>query len=84
MGVAEKVWGDYPVYYKQPIRWVRYHAHTKPHFVFSIFFGVSAPLLLLMAPLREKYIFASHNPIPFVYPLPTRDRDATLTGFDDQ
>lgn len=20
MGVTEKVWGDYPVYYKQPIR----------------------------------------------------------------
>lgn len=20
MGVAEKVWGEYPVYYKQPIR----------------------------------------------------------------
>ncbi|KAF5213389.1 hypothetical protein FOB63_000195 [Clavispora lusitaniae] len=84
MGVADHVWGEYPVYYKQPIRWFRYHAHTKPHFVFSIVMGLAAPAFLFATPLREKYIYASHTPIPHVYPLPTRERDASLTGYDDE
>ncbi|RKP30077.1 hypothetical protein METBISCDRAFT_31208 [Metschnikowia bicuspidata] len=83
MGVADKVWGDYPVYYKQPLRWIRYHAHTRPHFALSIAMGVAGPLLLLMTPLREKYLYADHEPIPYVYPLPNRQRDTTLTGYDD-
>ncbi|KAG2733147.1 hypothetical protein G9P44_004137 [Scheffersomyces stipitis] len=81
--MSEKVWGDYPIYYKQPIRWARYHAHTKPHFFFSVLLGVSAPLLLLAAPVRRKLWYNDHEPIPRVYPLPTRARDAALAGYDD-
>ncbi|CAK7892401.1 hypothetical protein CAAN1_19S02740 [[Candida] anglica] len=82
---SEKVWGDYPVYFKEPLRWLRYHAHTKPHFVASIGLGLSAPLLVIFAaPLRRKYLYADHEPIPSVYPLPTRARDSSLTGYDDE
>ncbi|MCP8716211.1 MAG: hypothetical protein M5E90_02205 [Asgard group archaeon] len=45
--------------------------------------GVSAPVLLLLTPLRRKYLYPDHEPIPFVYPLPNRPRDKNLTGFDD-
>lgn len=83
MGAADKVWGDYPVYYKQPFRWARYHAHTKPHFFFSVILGLSAPVLLLIAPIRRKLVYEDHEPIPRVYPLPNRPRDANLAGFDD-
>lgn len=65
-------------------QWFRYHAHTKPHFTFSVAMGLAAPLLLLATPLREKYVYANHQPIPNVYPLPTRARDPTLSGFDDE
>ncbi|KAK6454984.1 uncharacterized protein RJT20DRAFT_129652 [Scheffersomyces xylosifermentans] len=81
--MSEKVWGDYPIYYKQPFRWARYHAHTKPHFFFSVLLGVSAPLLLLATPIRRKLLYSDHEPIPRVYPLPTRARDASLSGYDD-
>lgn len=84
MGVTDKVWGDYPVYYKQPIRWARYHAHTKPHFFFSVLLGVLAPILLLATPLRQKFLYDNHEPIPLVYPLPTRARDKNLKGYDDE
>ncbi|RLV87031.1 hypothetical protein JA9_000892 [Meyerozyma sp. JA9] len=81
---ADKVWGDYPVYHKQPIRWLRYHAHTKPHFFWSVAMGLSAPLLLLATPLRRKFLYEDHTPIPVTYPLPTRPRDKNLSGFDDE
>lgn len=45
--------------------------------------GLAAPVFLLVTPLREKYLYASHTPIPQVYPLPTRERDASLAGYDD-
>lgn len=64
-------------------QWIRYHAHTKPHFALSVALGVAGPVLLLLSPVREKYLYANHEPIPYVYPLPTRERDATLTGYDD-
>ncbi|RKP28805.1 hypothetical protein METBISCDRAFT_20150, partial [Metschnikowia bicuspidata] len=57
--------------------------HTRPHFALSIAMGVAGPFLLLMTPLREKYLYADHEPIPYVYPLPNRHRDTTLTGYDD-
>lgn len=65
-------------------QWFRYHAHTKPHFVFSIVMGLAAPVFLLATPLRDKYLYKTHNPIPHVYPLPTRERDASLSGYDDE
>lgn len=64
-------------------QWIRYHAHTKPHFALSVALGVAGPVLLLLSPLREKYLYANHEPIPQVYPLPTRQRDASLSGYDD-
>ncbi|CAH6723483.1 putative NADH-ubiquinone oxidoreductase 9.5 kDa subunit [[Candida] jaroonii] len=82
MGVADQVWGDYPVYYKQPIRWLRYHAHTKPHFFWSIAFGLSGPLLIAFTPLRKKFIYDDHVPVPQSYPL-EGPRDKNLTGYDD-
>ncbi|ODV80646.1 uncharacterized protein CANTADRAFT_46265 [Suhomyces tanzawaensis NRRL Y-17324] len=82
--MSDKVYGEYPTYYKQPIRWARYHAHTKPHFFWSVLLGLSAPVLLLATPLRRKYLYADHEPIPNVYPLPTRQRDQNLTGYDDE
>ncbi|EGV63742.1 hypothetical protein CANTEDRAFT_113781, partial [Yamadazyma tenuis ATCC 10573] len=82
MGVADKVYGEYPVYFKQPIRWLKYHAHTKPHFFWSIAFGLSAPVLLLATPIRRKYLWADHEPIPRTYPLPNRPRDKNLSGYD--
>lgn len=63
---------------------MRYHAHTKPHFFWSVALGLSAPLLLFATPIRRKYIYADHEPIPRQYPLPTRPRDTGLTGFDDE
>lgn len=67
------------------LQWIRYHAHTKPHFVASIGLGLSAPLLVVfVAPLRRKFLYADHEPIPKVYPLPTRARDASLSGYDDE
>ncbi|EGW35482.1 uncharacterized protein SPAPADRAFT_58726 [Spathaspora passalidarum NRRL Y-27907] len=83
MAAHQKVYGDYPVYYKNPIRWARYHAHTKPHFVFAVFFAVSAPVLLLLTPLRRKFLYDDHTPLPYVYPLPNRPRDKNLSGYDD-
>lgn len=84
MTTTDKVWGDYPVYYKQPYRWFKYHAHTKPHFVWAVGLGLSAPLLLAISPIRRKYLYSDHEPIPKVYPLPTRARDTNLAGFDDE
>ncbi|CAN3357530.1 hypothetical protein DICA3_C11738 [Diutina catenulata] len=83
MTVADKVWGDYPQYWKQPIRWARYHAHTKPHFFFSVVLGLSAPLLLLATPLRRKYWYEDSEAVPYVYPIPNRPRDKNLSGYDD-
>ncbi|AOW29099.1 hypothetical protein MG5_03585 [Candida albicans P57072] len=80
----EKVWGDKPVYFKQPFRWIRYHAHVNPALFVSVALGVSAPLVLLLTPLRRKYLYADHEPVPQVYPLPQRPRDKNLTGFDDE
>lgn len=65
-------------------QWFKYHAHTKPHFVWAVGLGLAAPLLLIASPIRRKYLYADHEPIPKVYPLPTRQRDANLTGFDDE
>ncbi|KAG7666014.1 N19M [[Candida] subhashii] len=84
MASARKVWGDYPVYYKNPIRFCRYHAHVNPHLFLSVVLGVSGPLLLLLTPLRRKFLYEDYAPVPYTYPLPTRARDATLTGFDDE
>lgn len=62
---------------------MRYHAHTKPQFFWSVALGLAGPVLLLLTPLRRKYIYADHEPIPYVYPLPNRPRDKNLSGFDD-
>lgn len=50
----------------------------------SVIMGVSAPVLLLMTPLRRQYLYADHEPIPRVYPMPTRERDRSLLGYDDE
>lgn len=65
-------------------QWLRYHAHTKPHFFWSVAMGLTAPLLLLATPLRRKFLYEDHTPIPVTYPLPTRPRDKELSGFDDE
>lgn len=85
------VYGDYPIYYKQPIRvsvfprfyllieenfklirslkWLRYHAHTRPHLYYSVVLGLAAPALaLVLTPLRRKYLYPDHEPIPSGYP----------------
>ncbi|CEP23259.1 hypothetical protein BN1211_3796 [Cyberlindnera jadinii] len=75
---------DYPVYFREPIRWCRYHAHNRPHIFFSVAIGVAGPILALtLTPLRRKFLFEDHEPVPFSYPLPNRARDATLKGYDD-
>ncbi|ODQ59289.1 hypothetical protein WICANDRAFT_69651 [Wickerhamomyces anomalus NRRL Y-366-8] len=78
------VYGDYPVYYKQPIRWLRYHAHTRPHLYYSVVLGLGVPALaLILTPLRRRYLYPDHEVVPNGYPLPKRKRDLTLQGYDD-
>ncbi|KAI5955237.1 N19M [Candida jiufengensis] len=81
--MSDKVWGDKPIYFKQPIRWIRYHAHVNPALFLSVSLAAAAPVLLLLTPLRRKFLYPDHEPIPFVYPLPTRPRDKDLKGYDD-
>ncbi|KAI3405534.1 N19M [Candida oxycetoniae] len=80
---SDKVWGDKPVYFKQPIRWMRYHAHVNPAIFLSVVLGLAGPTLLFLSPLRRKYLYPDHEPIPFVYPIPQRPRDLNLKGYDD-
>ncbi|RCK62493.1 NADH-ubiquinone oxidoreductase 9 subunit [Candida viswanathii] len=83
MSGGDKVWGDKPLYFKQPLRWIRYHAHVNTALFTAVALGVSAPICLLLTPLRRKYLYPDHEPIPLVYPLPNRPRDKNLTGYDD-
>ncbi|CAH2445832.1 Subunit of mitochondrial NADH:ubiquinone oxidoreductase (complex I) [Komagataella phaffii CBS 7435] len=76
--------GDYPVYYKQPIRWLSYHAHTRPHVFYAIAVAALGPVFMMATPLRRKFLYDDHEPLPANgYPLPNRSRDKTLTGYDD-
>ncbi|CAI5759413.1 unnamed protein product [Candida verbasci] len=82
--MSDKVWGDKPIYFKQPLRWVKYHANVNPALFVSVALGLSGPLILMLTPLRRKYLYPDHEPIPLVYPLPTTPRDKNLKGFDDE
>ncbi|EDK46307.1 n19m, NADH-ubiquinone oxidoreductase 9.5 kDa subunit [Lodderomyces elongisporus] len=82
--VNEKVWGDKPDVFRQPYRWLRYHAHVNPALFVSVALGAAAPVLLtLVLPLRKSLLYSDHEPIPWVYPLPQRPRDKNLKGYDD-
>ncbi|CDK28837.1 unnamed protein product [Kuraishia capsulata CBS 1993] len=77
--------GEYPVYYKQPIRWFRYHAHTRPHVFFACAVAGLAPVFIfVVTPLRKTFLYGDSPALPIHgYPLPNRARDTTLTGYDD-
>lgn len=74
-----------PLYYKQPIRWLRYYSHTKPHLFYAVSLGLMGPAFLFaVTPLRRKYLFEDHVPVPTTYPIPNTPRNKELTGFDDE
>ncbi|GMM36910.1 hypothetical protein DASC09_042350 [Saccharomycopsis crataegensis] len=74
-----------PVYFKQPIRWMRYYAHNRPHLFFAVMLGAMGPVFLLgVGPLRRKYLYPDHTPLPQSYPVPKAPRNKDLKGFDDE
>lgn len=74
---------EIPELWSQPLRYLRYCAHTKPHIVVAYVLGVGGPLAALtLTPVRRKLLYADAPQIPMSYPLPAK-RNPNLTGFDD-
>lgn len=58
-----------PKFWSQPIRFLRYVSHTKPHLVLAVGFGAAAPVLAIVGiPLRKKYLYPDAPEIPLSYP----------------
>lgn len=74
----------YPVYFKEPVRWLRYHAHNKPHLFFSGFIALMGPVFLFAGtPIRRQFLYADAEPLPLDgYPMPTGPRK-TVVGYED-
>ncbi|ODV58745.1 uncharacterized protein ASCRUDRAFT_82647 [Ascoidea rubescens DSM 1968] len=80
----ERYIGEKPLFLRNPIRTLRFYAHTKPNLFFSAVIGIIGPLgVLFITPLRRKYLFEDAPPVPTYYPIPNRPRDLTLSGYDD-
>ncbi|ODV98230.1 hypothetical protein PACTADRAFT_716 [Pachysolen tannophilus NRRL Y-2460] len=77
--------GDYPVYYKQPFRWLSYHAHTRPYVFYATAIAALGPVFIfVVTPVRRKFLYEDHVPLPVNgYPIPRRARDKNLKGYDD-
>lgn len=75
---------SYPIYFKEPIRWVRYQAHNKPHLFFSAFIALMGPAFLFAGtPLRRKFLYEDAAPLPLDgYPIPNRAR-TPVSGYED-
>ncbi|ODV92882.1 hypothetical protein CANCADRAFT_94786 [Tortispora caseinolytica NRRL Y-17796] len=72
-----------PELFKQPFKYMRWCAHHYPAYFFSLLLGFSFPVAALaVTPLRRKFLYDDHIPIPRTYPLPRRAREP-LTGFGD-
>ncbi|CCH43328.1 hypothetical protein BN7_2876 [Wickerhamomyces ciferrii] len=67
--VASGVAPEYPNYIKNPIKWLRYHSHWRPHLFYSLIIGLTFPILAIAGtPLRRKYWYSDHVPLPNGYP----------------
>ncbi|ESX00979.1 putative membrane protein [Ogataea parapolymorpha DL-1] len=75
---------SYPVYYKEPIRWLRYYAHNRPHLFFAGCIAVMGPAMLVtITPLRRRFLYDDLAPLPLDgYPIPKGPRKK-VTGYDD-
>ncbi|AOW05870.1 hypothetical protein B0I72DRAFT_142429 [Yarrowia lipolytica] len=73
-----------PGFWNGPFRYLRWSAHNRPHLFFAFAIGIAGPVAALtLTPLRRKYLYPDHSPLPQSYPLPQRAREQ-LTGFDDE
>lgn len=75
---------SYPIYFKEPIRWLRYQAHNKPHLFYSGFIAFMGPVFLFtVTPLRRKFLYADAEPLPLDgYPIPNTPRKHPQ-GYED-
>ena len=55
-----------PPYLTQYLRW---SAHNRPHLFFAFAIGIAGPVAALtLTPLRRKYLYPDHSPLPQSYP----------------
>ncbi|ODV88080.1 hypothetical protein CANARDRAFT_26240 [[Candida] arabinofermentans NRRL YB-2248] len=76
---------SYPIYFKEPVRWLRYHAHNRPHLFYSGFIAFMGPVFIVfVTPLRRQFLYEDAKPLPLDgYPIPKGKRKE-IKGFDDE
>merc|ERR1711939_1239415 len=70
--------------FRNSFRYMQRQAHEQPVIFFSIILGAMGPLsVLIVPPIRKNYFgYVSPARPPTTYPLPRRERDKSLKGYD--
>ncbi|KAK9475959.1 hypothetical protein V1514DRAFT_322607 [Lipomyces japonicus] len=73
-----------PRFIEQPIRTLRYYSRKSPQYFFPLVIAAAIPVVGFIGyPLRVRFLYPNHEPVPKSYPLPQRERVA-LQGYDDE
>ncbi|KAK9900083.1 hypothetical protein P389DRAFT_165224 [Cystobasidium minutum MCA 4210] len=71
--------------FRQSFRYVQRQAHENPVITYAIAVGAAGPLaVLIVPPVRRSLGYVSPPRPPTTFPLPRRERDANLSGYDDE
>ncbi|KAK9382862.1 uncharacterized protein V2V93DRAFT_363681 [Kockiozyma suomiensis] len=72
-----------PRFRENPIQNLRFHARVSPQYFFPLALAfVSIPVMFTILPIRRRFLYPDHQPIPFEYPLPKDPVE--VTGFEDE
>ncbi|EMD97356.1 hypothetical protein COCC4DRAFT_32490 [Bipolaris maydis ATCC 48331] len=73
-----------PLFFRQPLRYMKWAAYNKPAYFYSIVIGLAGPIMLVTVPPIRRYM--GEEPIqriPLTYPVPKGPRPRPA-GFDDE
>ncbi|PSR76925.1 hypothetical protein BD289DRAFT_350402, partial [Coniella lustricola] len=73
-----------PLFWKGPIRYLRWSCRERPALFWSCFIGGAGPAMVaIVPPIRHRLGDPDALPIPQTYPIPTTPRKQ-LTGYGDE
>ncbi|KAF2251789.1 hypothetical protein BU26DRAFT_602300 [Trematosphaeria pertusa] len=73
-----------PLFFKQPIRYLKWASINKPAYFYSIIIGLAGPAILVVVPPIRRYLGDERRArIPQTYPIPKGPRPRP-SGFEDE
>ncbi|PSN60076.1 hypothetical protein BS50DRAFT_579578 [Corynespora cassiicola Philippines] len=73
-----------PLFFKQPLRYLKWASINKPAYFYSIVVGLTGPALMaVVPPVRRYYGYEKAPKVPMTYPIPKGPRPRP-TGFEDE